>query len=182
MKTKAVASLAIAALAILAFAGCQHTERHEASDTAKKQYTCEMHPEVVSDHPGKCPKCNMELTEKNSPTYNRPGALVPRRASRLFTPRRPIPADTTLMAGRFCHTQSLCPFPKLPPALSSVPPGSGPLSCPNLDSTIPITTNTATMMSAIHNKQLSKQLHVALSKNVSKGAVKVLGRVKTVLA
>ncbi|MEJ7677260.1 MAG: heavy metal-binding domain-containing protein [Segetibacter sp.] len=22
-----------------------------------------MHPEVVSDKPGKCPKCNMELTE-----------------------------------------------------------------------------------------------------------------------
>src|SRR2546421_846717 len=25
------------------------------------QYTCLMHPEVVQDHPGKCPKCGMEL-------------------------------------------------------------------------------------------------------------------------
>ena len=25
------------------------------------QYTCVMHPEVVRDHPGKCPKCGMEL-------------------------------------------------------------------------------------------------------------------------
>ena len=25
------------------------------------QYTCVMHPEVVQDHPGKCPKCGMEL-------------------------------------------------------------------------------------------------------------------------
>ena len=26
-----------------------------------RQYTCVMHPEVVQDHPGKCPKCGMEL-------------------------------------------------------------------------------------------------------------------------
>src|SRR5438045_9059760 len=25
------------------------------------QYTCVMHPEVVQGHPGKCPKCAMEL-------------------------------------------------------------------------------------------------------------------------
>src|SRR6266699_1936375 len=25
------------------------------------QYTCVMHPEVIQDHPGKCPKCGMEL-------------------------------------------------------------------------------------------------------------------------
>ena len=31
--------------------------------TKVKTYTCSMHPEVVSDKPGKCPKCNMELTE-----------------------------------------------------------------------------------------------------------------------
>lgn len=27
-------------------------------------YTCSMHPEVVSDKPGKCPKCNMDLVVK----------------------------------------------------------------------------------------------------------------------
>ena len=25
-------------------------------------YTCQMHPDVVSDSPGKCPKCGMDLT------------------------------------------------------------------------------------------------------------------------
>lgn len=26
-----------------------------------EKYTCPMHPEVVSDKPGKCPKCGMNL-------------------------------------------------------------------------------------------------------------------------
>ncbi|MFD1470285.1 heavy metal-binding domain-containing protein [Hymenobacter caeli] len=28
------------------------------------QYTCTMHPEVVTDQPGKCPKCGMDLVVK----------------------------------------------------------------------------------------------------------------------
>jgi hypothetical protein len=36
-----------------------------APDTVfKKVYTCTMHPEVIRDKPGKCPKCGMELVEK----------------------------------------------------------------------------------------------------------------------
>ena len=27
-------------------------------------YSCPMHPEVVSDHPGKCPKCGMDLVKQ----------------------------------------------------------------------------------------------------------------------
>ena len=27
------------------------------------KYTCEMHPEVHTDKPGKCPKCNMKLVQ-----------------------------------------------------------------------------------------------------------------------
>ncbi len=30
-----------------------------------KTYSCSMHPEVKSDKPGKCPKCGMELTQKD---------------------------------------------------------------------------------------------------------------------
>ena len=31
---------------------------------AKAQYSCPMHPDVVSDEAGKCPKCGMTLTPK----------------------------------------------------------------------------------------------------------------------
>ena len=33
-------------------------------DTTKTVYTCPMHPEVISDKPGKCPKCGMTLVAK----------------------------------------------------------------------------------------------------------------------
>ena len=33
-------------------------------DAMATTYTCSMHPEVVSDKPGKCPKCGMDLIVK----------------------------------------------------------------------------------------------------------------------
>jgi hypothetical protein len=40
--------------------------KSKKADTAMmhKVYTCPMHPEVISDKPGKCPKCGMTLVEK----------------------------------------------------------------------------------------------------------------------
>jgi len=32
------------------------------TDTGKQLYTCPMHPDVISDKPGKCSKCGMDLT------------------------------------------------------------------------------------------------------------------------
>lgn len=32
--------------------------------TVTKTYTCPMHPEVISDKPGQCPKCGMDLILK----------------------------------------------------------------------------------------------------------------------
>jgi len=34
------------------------------SGTGAAKYTCPMHPEVVADKPGTCPKCNMALEVK----------------------------------------------------------------------------------------------------------------------
>ena len=36
----------------------------ERSTLVQVQYVCPMHPEMVSDKPGTCPKCHMDLTKK----------------------------------------------------------------------------------------------------------------------
>jgi GMP synthase-like glutamine amidotransferase len=37
-------------------------KQHKKAATVD-QYTCTMHPEVISDKPGKCPKCKMNLVK-----------------------------------------------------------------------------------------------------------------------
>jgi hypothetical protein len=40
------------------------TTKTQKVKPAKVQYTCSMHPEVVMNKPGKCPKCGMTLVKK----------------------------------------------------------------------------------------------------------------------
>jgi hypothetical protein len=51
---------------LLATAGPVLTGCSKAGTTsdAATQYTCPHHPEVVTNSPGTCPKCNMKLVEK----------------------------------------------------------------------------------------------------------------------
>jgi hypothetical protein len=39
-----------------------HEQKHQHEK--KPKYTCPMHPEVITDHPGNCPKCGMKLVAK----------------------------------------------------------------------------------------------------------------------
>jgi membrane fusion protein, copper/silver efflux system len=60
----AVAALVIGACG-LGMTACEtEHEHHSASMEHTAQYTCSMHPEVVQNSPGKCPKCGMELVAK----------------------------------------------------------------------------------------------------------------------
>jgi hypothetical protein len=51
------------------------TQHHKSDSTMKKTYTCTMHPEVVSDKPGKCPKCGMNLVEKKAGYQHRDSSM-----------------------------------------------------------------------------------------------------------
>lgn len=54
--------LMMAALAVTVFSltGCQDSGR-AANGGETVKYTCPMHPDVVKDSPGNCPKCGMKL-------------------------------------------------------------------------------------------------------------------------
>ena len=41
------------------------------NDFTKTIYTCPMHPEVISDKSGKCPKCGMDLVRKINTNENK---------------------------------------------------------------------------------------------------------------
>lgn len=55
-----VGGLAVAML----FTSAQHVRQQEPTVQQQQvQYTCPMHPEVISEEPGKCPICGMALVE-----------------------------------------------------------------------------------------------------------------------
>ena len=58
-----LAASAFLAAIVLGAAGCNKSEQNQSTQTAK--YTCSMHPDVVQEKAGKCPKCGMDLTEKH---------------------------------------------------------------------------------------------------------------------
>lgn len=49
---------------LLGGTGCKTSAPAESGAHAH-QYTCSMHPDVVKDAPGDCPKCGMKLVEKH---------------------------------------------------------------------------------------------------------------------
>ncbi|MDP1622209.1 MAG: heavy metal-binding domain-containing protein [Bacteroidales bacterium] len=68
---KAIALIAIVTV-MITVTGCSyqggnpdHDNNHMSS--GQLSYTCPMHPEVVADNPGKCPKCGMELVKQEMP-------------------------------------------------------------------------------------------------------------------
>jgi Cu(I)/Ag(I) efflux system membrane fusion protein len=64
---KIILLFVMSTIAMGAFAQTGKSKPPKTDSTAKKVYTCPMHPEVISDKPGKCPKCGMDLVEKKTP-------------------------------------------------------------------------------------------------------------------
>lgn len=69
MKKVMLIAMAILFSAATVFASHSPTAVADTTKTkkvkpVKVQYTCAMHPEVLSDKPGKCPKCGMTLVKK----------------------------------------------------------------------------------------------------------------------
>jgi len=52
-----------------------HSEHdYEQGHGNKQKYTCSMHPEVITEHPGNCPKCGMKLVPKDEKKRLTPNA------------------------------------------------------------------------------------------------------------
>jgi Cu(I)/Ag(I) efflux system membrane fusion protein len=59
---KYVTVLLLAVLSVFGFASCNDEHTGNETHTAEKQtYTCPMHPQIISDKPGNCPVCGMDL-------------------------------------------------------------------------------------------------------------------------
>ncbi len=59
---KYITVLLLAVLSVFGFSSCNDKHSENQTDTAeRKTYTCPMHPQIVSDKPGTCPICGMDL-------------------------------------------------------------------------------------------------------------------------
>src|SRR5437660_8518476 len=68
--------------------GSEHN--YEQEHEKKQKYTCPMHPEVITDHPGDCPKCGMTLVpkeERKHSTLNSDKSRVGTNTRRLIISR-----------------------------------------------------------------------------------------------
>ena len=89
----------------------EHDQEQQQGQAKTQKYTCVMHPEVITDHPGNCPKCGMKLVpvaQKKRPT---PNAVKARGAhGALRAQRSTSKSDITRREGTPSHDAGLLPF------------------------------------------------------------------------
>ncbi len=79
MKILLLAMFTLSAVYLSAQTGTQAKPKTPKSKTVKVQYTCTMHPEVISDKPGNCPKCGMELVKMQPKADMKKGGMMKMR-------------------------------------------------------------------------------------------------------
>lgn len=63
-------AIAIILLVLIYFLFIKGSSSSEIISNSKQLYTCAMHPEIISDKPGLCPICEMQLVQLNEITRN----------------------------------------------------------------------------------------------------------------
>ena len=63
---KSVIIVALAVLTLGFITACDNSHRSTEKHHKKGKYTCTMHPDVSADKPGLCPKCGMDLVERDT--------------------------------------------------------------------------------------------------------------------
>src|SRR5437016_12926180 len=90
----------------------EHEHDYDHEQEEKQKYTCAMHPDVITDHPGNCPKCGMKLVplkEKKRGTSNvqhstsKVGAIDPNRPNHAHDHAPSVAAATHGAAGEHEH-------------------------------------------------------------------------------
>src|SRR5215468_2857332 len=80
-----------------------HAHHTEQEQETNHKYTCTMHPEVISDHPGNCPKCGMKL--------------VPVKNQKRPTPNVQRPTPKSERGAHIKHQTSNIPWRCTPPSI-----------------------------------------------------------------
>lgn len=76
MKKTIMAIAILLAVNTIAFAqdSTHKKDGHSHKKMGTTKYTCSMHPEIVMDKPGKCPKCGMALVKIKNKKAVKPAA------------------------------------------------------------------------------------------------------------
>ena len=65
---KNIILLLVSCILFFGIAACNEKRKEDNSqhqqEMVKEEYTCSMHPEIISDKPGNCPICGMQLVKK----------------------------------------------------------------------------------------------------------------------
>ena len=61
-RIKTISLFLLFAISLFGLSFCKNKKGETREETAQQQtYTCSMHPQIVSDKPGACPICGMDL-------------------------------------------------------------------------------------------------------------------------